>query len=114
MVPEAGLPALFAAHDIYLFPSLYEPFSLTLIHALACGIPTIASRAGGNPEIVEDGETGLLFRQGDAAELARAIGRMVREPRLRARVALQGRAAGRRFTFRRMADGMESFLEHAA
>ncbi len=114
VVPEAGLPALFAAHDIYLFPSLYEPFSLTLIHALACGIPTIASRAGGNPEIVEDGETGLLFRQGDAAELARAIGRMAREPRLRARVALQGRAAGRRFTFRRMADGMESFLEHAA
>lgn len=114
VVPEAGLPALFAAHDIYLFPSLYEPFSLTLIHALACGIPTIASRVGGNPEIVADGESGLLFRRGDAADLARAIVRMARDPQLRARVALQGRAAGRRFTFRRMADGMEAFLEDAA
>lgn len=113
-VPEAGLPALFAAHDIYLFPSLYEPFSLTLIHALACGIPTIASRVGGNPEIVADGETGLLVPRGDAAALARAVARLAQDPALRARVARQGAEAARRFTFRRMADGMESFLEGAA
>ena len=113
-VPEAALPSLFAAHDIYLFPSLYEPFSLTLIHALACGIPTVASRVGGNPEIVADGESGLLFRKGDPADLARAVSRLAREPALRARVARQGSEAGRRFTFRRMADGMESFLEDAA
>lgn len=113
-VPEAGLPALFAAHDIYLFPSLYEPFSLTLIHALACGIPTVASDVGGNPEIVADGETGLLVPRGDAAALAGAVARLAREPALRARVSRQGRAAGRRFTFRRMADGMEAFLEGAA
>lgn len=113
-VPEAALPALFAAHDIYLFPSLYEPFSLTLIHALACGIPTVASRAGGNPEIVADGETGLLVRRGDPAALAQAIARLAREPALRARVSRQGQAAGRGFTFRRMADGMEAFLQEAA
>ena len=114
VVPESGLPALFAAHDIYLFPSLYEPFSLTLIHALACGIPTVASRVGGNPEIVAEGATGLLFRRGDAADLARAVARLALDPGLRARVSRQGQAAARGFTFRRMADGMESFLEGAA
>lgn len=113
-VPEAALPALFAAHDIYLFPSLYEPFSLTLIHALASGIPTIASRAGGNPEIVAEGETGLLCQPGDAADLARAVARLARNPALRARVSRHGVEAARRFTFRRMADGMESFLEETA
>lgn len=51
-VPEDQLPALFNSHDIYLFPSLYEPFSLTLIHALFNGIPTVASDIGGNLEIV--------------------------------------------------------------
>jgi glycosyltransferase involved in cell wall biosynthesis len=60
-VPEPALFDLFQAHDIYVFPSLYEPFSLTLIHGLASGIPTVASRAGGNVEIVHDRETGLLF-----------------------------------------------------
>jgi glycosyltransferase involved in cell wall biosynthesis len=114
VVPEAALPALFAAHDIYLFPSLYEPFSLTLIHALACGIPTVASRAGGNPEIVEHGRTGLLFRRGDAAGLAQEVARLAREPALRARISRQAQAAARHFTFRRMADGMEAFLEGAA
>ncbi|MBO1078793.1 glycosyltransferase family 4 protein [Roseomonas haemaphysalidis] len=110
VVPEAELPALFDAHDIYLFPSLYEPFSLTLIHALACGIPTIASDVGGNTEIVEHGRTGLLFRKGDAAELAAAIARLARDPALRARIAAEGQRAGGRFTFERMAGEMERFL----
>jgi glycosyltransferase involved in cell wall biosynthesis len=110
VVPEAELPALFDAHDIYLFPSLYEPFSLTLIHALACGIPTVASRVGGNPEIVADGESGLLFGRGDAADLARAVVRLARDPALRARLSAQGRVAGRRFSFERMANEMELFL----
>ncbi len=69
-VAEHRLPELFNDYDLYLFPSLYEPFSLTLIHALALGIPTIASRVGGNTEIVRDGESGLLFAKGDAAGLA--------------------------------------------
>ncbi|MDT8267517.1 glycosyltransferase family 4 protein, partial [Roseomonas sp. DSM 102946] len=110
VVPEAELPALFDAHDIYLFPSRYEPFSLTLIHALACGIPTIASRAGGNPEIVEDGHSGLLFEKGDPADLAEAIARLARDPELRARLASQGQQVGSRFTFERMAGEMVSFL----
>jgi glycosyltransferase involved in cell wall biosynthesis len=109
-VAEAELPALFDAHDIYLFPSLYEPFSLTLIHALACGIPTIASDIGGNPEIVREGSSGLLFRKGDAADLAAAIGRLARDPALRARLAAEGQATGGRFTFERMAGEMEAFL----
>ena len=110
VVSEAELPALFDAHDIYLFPSRYEPFSLTLIHALACGIPTIASRAGGNPEIVEDGSSGLLFDKGDPVDLAKAITRLARDPELRARLASQGQKVGSRFTFERMAGEMVSFL----
>ena len=109
-VPEDQLPALFAAHDIYLFPSLYEPFSLTLIHALALGIPTIASHAGGNPEIVRDGESGLLFTTGDAADLAAAIRRLASDATLRATLAAGGQAVAKRFTFERMVAEMAGFL----
>ncbi|MBD0275189.1 MAG: glycosyltransferase family 4 protein, partial [Acetobacteraceae bacterium] len=109
-VAEDALFDLFQEHDIYLFPSLYEPFSLTLIHALACGIPTAASRAGGNPEIVRDGESGVLFEKGEPADLARAVLRLARDPALRAGVSAGGRAAAARFTFESMVDGMEAFL----
>ena len=109
-VPEAELPALFDAYDIYIFPSLYEPFSLTLIHALALGIPTVASRAGGNPEIVRDGQTGLLFDKGDPASLAAAVRRLAADGTLRARLAQAGRQAAGGFTFERMVGEMAAFL----
>ncbi len=109
-VPEDELATLFDSHDIYLFPSLYEPFSLTLIHALALGIPTIASRVGGNPEIVRHGESGLLFDKGDAAGLADAVRRLAADGPLRARLAKAGRRAAGRFTFERMVMRMADFL----
>jgi len=110
-VPEDSLPELFAGHDIYVFPSLYEPFSLTLIHALACGIPTAASRVGGNVEIVRDGVSGVLFEKGDPADLARAVLRLANDPQLCVAVALGGRQAAAPFTFEGMVNGMEGFLK---
>jgi glycogen(starch) synthase len=113
-VPEDALFELFGEHDIYVFPSLYEPFSLTLIHALACGIPTIASDTGGNPEIVRDGDSGLLFRKGDAADLARAVTLLAQDPGLRLRLSHNGQIAARAFTFERMVGEMIEFLRHPA
>ncbi len=109
-VAEAALPELFNQHDLYLFPSLYEPFSLTLIHALALGIPTIASAIGGNVEIVRDGDSGLLFAKGNAVELAAAITRLATDGALRARLAEGGRHSASRFTFERMVGEMAGFL----
>jgi glycogen synthase len=109
-VAEDSLPGLFREHDIYVFPSLYEPFSLTLIHALASGIPTAASRAGGNVEIICDGVSGVLFNKGDPSDLARAVLRLANDPALRTAVALGGREAAARFTFENMVNGMEDFL----
>lgn len=109
-VSEAELFALFQRHDLYLFPSLYEPFSLTLIHALNGGIPTIASDAGGNPEIVRHRRTGLVFPRGDAAQLAQAIATLARDARLRGNVARAGRRAARRHSFDRMVGRIERYI----
>jgi glycogen(starch) synthase len=110
-VPEDALFDLFQAHDIYLFPSLYEPFSLTLIHALANGIPTVASDAGGNVEIVRHQETGMLFPKGDADGLARSVVTLASNPDLRARIAEHGREVAAGFTFDKMATRMEQLLK---
>ena len=59
--PEADLRALIAASDIAIVPSLYEPFGLVALEAMALGAPVICARTGGLADIVTDGETGLLF-----------------------------------------------------
>lgn len=109
-VSEAELVNLFNAHDIYLFPSLYEPFSLTLIHALQAGIPTVASRAGGTPEIVVHNQTGLLFDTANPDVLAAHVVTLASDPHLRARLASTGRDCAQTFTFDHMLEKIEKYL----
>lgn len=68
-VPLEQLPDLFRSHDIVWVPSLYDNFPLVCLEAMACGKAVIVSDAGGLPEMVQHGETGLVFKRGDADEL---------------------------------------------
>jgi glycosyltransferase involved in cell wall biosynthesis len=78
------------AIDIFVLPSLTEALSNSLMEAMACGCAAVATNVGGNPELVEDGETGLLFPAGDAAMLAAALRRLIADAS--ARAALAGKA----------------------
>lgn len=110
-VQEADLFQLFQQHDIYLFPSLYEPFSLTLILALEAGIPTIASDIGGNIEIIENRKTGLLFKSGNSDALARSICCLVDDPHLRERISINASSHASSFTFENMISKIERELQ---
>ena len=110
-VAEDELFELFQSHDIYLFPSLYEPFSLTLIHALNAGIPTVASNMGGNPEIVHHMQTGLLFYKGHAQKLAKAVVKLAIDDILRQSISENARNIDRRYTFEHMLREIEHLLE---
>lgn len=112
-VSEEALLQVFNDHDVYVFPSLYEPFSLTLIHAIGAGIPTVATNVGGNSEIVKDGETGLLFDKDSPGELADAVMRLAEDGQLRTRISHKGRHVAQRFTFRRMMRRIENELARA-
>ena len=61
------------AIDIFVLPSLSEALSNSLMEAMACGCAVVASRVGGNPELIADGESGLLFDAGDVEGLARQL-----------------------------------------
>jgi glycogen(starch) synthase len=109
-VAEDELLSLFNEHDIFVFPSLYEPFSLTLIHALAAGIPTVASDAGGNVEIVSHERTGLVFERLSADQLAAAVVRLCTDAALRERISDTAIRVAHRYTFRRMIERIEREL----
>jgi len=74
------IPALMRACDVFVLPSLAEPFGLVILEAMALGKPVIATRDGGPPEIVADQATGILVPPRDPAALAGAIGQLVGNP----------------------------------
>jgi glycogen(starch) synthase len=110
-VAEDELFNLFQNYDIYLFPSLYEPFSLTLIHALGAGIPTVASNVGGNPEIVLHMQTGMLFSSTNIQKLAEAIIQLSTNGLLRQAISEKARSVAHGYTFEKMLDEVEQLLE---
>lgn len=103
-VPHPRLAHLYARADAFVFPSVcHEAFGIPVIEAMACGVPVVASRSGGIPEIVDDGATGLLVARDDAAGLAAAINRLLGDPPLGLRLAIEARRqVGRRFTWDRV------------
>jgi sugar transferase (PEP-CTERM/EpsH1 system associated) len=76
-----NVPELLNSFDVYVLPSLNEGISNSLLEAMATGLPVIASDAGGNPEVVEDGISGLIFPAGDVTRLAEQLLRLqARDP----------------------------------
>jgi glycosyltransferase involved in cell wall biosynthesis len=93
------------ALDLFVLPSSWEAFGLVAAEAMATGVPVVASRTGGLPEVVTHDETGLLVPIGDVGALAAAIERGLRDEPLRQRMALAGRQrAERLFSKTTMAD----------
>ena len=85
------LPALYERADIFCLASFAEGVPVVLMEAMAHGIPVVSTRIMGIPELVEDGETGLLVAPGRAADLAAAIRRLASDPELSARLGDAGR-----------------------
>lgn len=89
---RTDVPALLAAADLFIMPSISEGLGTAILEAGAAGLPIVSTRVGGIPDIVKDGESGLLVPPGDAAALADAVIRMNRDPDF---AASCGRAARR-------------------
>jgi glycosyltransferase involved in cell wall biosynthesis len=96
---------LMSAFDVYVNCSNYEGVSLTILEAMAAGLPVVATRVGGNPEVVIEGETGIVVPGREMAPLADAIARMSKDPALRRRMGEAGRQrVEREFSIERMVD----------
>jgi len=104
------VPEMLNAMDVFVLPSLGEGMSNTLLEAMACGLPVLATNVGGNPELIENNVNGCLFTPGDAEWLASKLKFLTRDPSL---VHQLGTSARRRtietFSLSRMLETYRSF-----
>lgn len=103
---------LMAAFDIFLLPSLREGFGLVLLEAMSRRVPIIASRVGAIPEVVVDGETGILVEARNVDQLAGAMARLLKDRALRKYMGLLGAARlEEQFSVEKMVDGTLAIYE---
>jgi glycosyltransferase involved in cell wall biosynthesis len=103
-----ALPPIYAAADIFAWPAVNEAYGMALLEAQAAGLPVVAGRSGGVPDIVADGETGLLVPVKDATAFADALARLIDRPAWRAEL---GQAASRRAAARHDIAGATAALD---
>jgi len=115
-VPWQTLVQAMHQSDVFVFASVWdEPFAITPLQALGCGLPVVATRAGGTPEGLVDGETALLIPPNDPQALANAIVRLVRDEELRQRLRENGiRDAQERWGFDAYVGRLLDFYQRVA
>jgi len=108
---QSDVAAAFSAFDIVVFPSLWEGTPLTAFEALAMGKPIVSTDADGLLDVLADGRDALVVPKRDSAALAAAIGRLIDEPALAARLAAGARATGARYDIAAFVRKMERLYE---
>jgi glycosyltransferase involved in cell wall biosynthesis len=98
----------YAAFDAMILPSINEGTPVSAIEALAAGRPVVATRVGGVPDVVREGEDGFLVEAGDVDALAERLARLAADPELRERLGAAGRArVVPRYSVERLVDDID-------
>lgn len=114
-LPQADVAGAIRAGRVFVLNSSYEGLPHIVLEAMGAGVPVVASGAGGTPETIRDGETGLLVPVGDNGALAAALERMLGDAALRAEMAARAAALlAEQFSFARMVADTEALLERVA
>lgn len=106
------VPALLATADIFVFPTVWgtEGFGMVAAEAMACGVPVVASRIAAIPEVVLDGETGLLAEPGDPFDLASKLRLLLEDPGQRSRLGIAAAQHAQQYRWDRLAKGLVAGL----
>jgi glycosyltransferase involved in cell wall biosynthesis len=103
---------LLAAMDVFVMPSLWEGLPLSMVLAMGAGVPVVATAVAGIPEVVADGQTGLLVPAGDSAALGAALARLFTDDALCARIGREAQASVLpRFGVERYVDSIVSLYD---
>jgi glycosyltransferase involved in cell wall biosynthesis len=103
------LSQAYASGDIFVFPSALETFGLVVTEAMAAGLPVVASRVGGIPDVVDEGKTGYTFDVGDVDALVNGVRQIVSNPKKREQMGRDARAFAETQTWDVM---MDEVIDH--
>jgi glycosyltransferase involved in cell wall biosynthesis len=107
-LPHAELPALLAEADLFVFASSCENMPVTLVEAMAVGLPIACSNRGPMPEVLADG--GVYFDPENAESIAGAIEQIIQSPALRLAIAQRAKTLSQQYNWKRCADETFSFI----
>jgi glycosyltransferase involved in cell wall biosynthesis len=102
------IPRYLAALDVFVLPSLFEGLPLSILEAMAAGLPVVATSVDGTPEATEDGVTGYLVPPADSSALATALVRLLEEPAAAVRMSAEARIRSRTFSLDALLDRLST------
>ena len=111
-VPDAEMPALYSAADLFVFPSLYEGFGIPVIEAQSCGTPALTSNGSAMPEVC--GESAVFVDPYDADSIAEGILSILRDPKLAASLREKGMENVQRFSWKKSTGRLNMIIEDVA
>ena len=106
--------ALLAAADVFVLNSTHEGLPHVVLEAMSVGVPVVATAVGGTPEVVRDGENGLLIPPQVEGALCKILSRLVSSPDERTRLASEGKRTAASFGYLRMIEQTSALLEATA
>jgi glycosyltransferase involved in cell wall biosynthesis len=107
-----NIPEIMRNLDLFILPSLREGISNTILEAMASGLPVVATNVGGNPELMRDGETGLLVPPADPIAIANAVRLYLENPQKQRNHGMAGRRiVEKQFSLGAMVDGYLSVYD---
>lgn len=110
-VSEIALQSFYEGCDIFVAPSRFESFGLIFVEAMMFGKPVVGCRAGGMPEVIIEGKTGLLAEPGDDESLYYSLARLIEDDDLRRKLGVAGRERyEKNFTIERMASAVAALM----
>ena len=102
--PQEELKMYLAAADMFVLNTAYEGFSHQLLEAMAAGVPVVTTNAGGNPELVKQGDNGFMVKYNDELNLTEAIKAVFGNEDIRQKFSEEGKKTAERFTVKKMTD----------
>lgn len=108
------LAAAYASADVFAFPSDTETLGFVAMEAMASGVPAVGARAGGIPDVIDDGRNGLLFEPGELDDLSEKLGRLLHDSDLRQRLAREARLSMEGLSWRAASEKLVEFYQLAA
>lgn len=106
LIPHSEVYGHYAASDIYVSPTYYESFGMSIIEAMAAGLPVVACRGGAVPYVVSDDSDGILVNVGDPSALADGVCRLIADREFRTRLARSGKETVRQYSWDKISSAL--------